>query len=348
MFLFRENLLTTLMTNVMTNSVVTFVRVKYRSIFKHPTQIRLKYYNIVRICGMAGFFTKGFIYATIGALTIESVFTEKVNNESPQGVFILLGSLPSGTGHVILILLLAGVIIYATWRFWEGITGQGYDPSFSKKKNFFRYRLSPLASGLVYLLYGAYIVYLFTLKPPKVGSSVTTSAGSCFPICWRGNIIKEIALGILAFSFTVATITQLIPALTGNFRNELDFDKFRTTIGRGFKFPFLICGHIGFFSRAVLFFLVCFLFWKVLLGDPGSLFLDPHQSTVGQAINSIRNSVWGVIVMTALGIGLIIYGLFAVMCMFFKIFPTPPPSMNLSLPSTQNDVNDSSQIIEGT
>jgi hypothetical protein len=34
---------------------------------------------------------------------------------------------------------------------WEAFTGQGSDKSFSKKKNFFRYRLSPFVSGLVYI-----------------------------------------------------------------------------------------------------------------------------------------------------------------------------------------------------
>jgi len=36
--------------------------------------------------------------------------------------------------------------MYACWRFWEGITGQGSDDAFGKFKNFFKYRLSPLVS----------------------------------------------------------------------------------------------------------------------------------------------------------------------------------------------------------
>ena len=38
------------------------------------------------------------------------------------------------------------VFMYACWRFWEGITGQGSDDAFGKFKNFFKYRLSPLVS----------------------------------------------------------------------------------------------------------------------------------------------------------------------------------------------------------
>ena len=320
-----------------------YVRQTYNDIFQDPSQIRGKYYTAVKVCGRIGFFTKGFIYGTIGGLTIASALTAQVNNESPQGVFILMGSFPSASGHILLILMMSGVSIYALWRFWEGLTGQGYDDRFSRKKNFFRYRLSPLASGIVYVAYDIYIIYLFTLRPAAVGSTIQEESTTCFPVCWRDSIIGKIGLGLLAVAFTIATVTQLIPAFTGNFRNEMDFNKFRGTVGRMVKYPFLISGHIGFLSRAVLFFFVCFLFWKILLSE--GVFVDPKQSTVAQAINIIREYLWGKIIMTVLGIGLIIYGIFAILCMYFKIFPTPPPSMNRSLHRQRNMNNTTRQTM---
>lgn len=298
-------------------------------IFRNPQQIQSSHHNTVEIIGKIGFFTKALIYATIGGLTVDSALSSKVHNESPQGVFILLGSMPNGTGIILLILLLVGVTIYATWRFWEGLYGQGYDPRFSRKKNFFRYRVSPLVSGLVYVLYAIYIIYLFTVDRPEPGSSVQQETSSCFPICWRYSTIGNIGLALLAISFTIATITQLIPALTGNFKNEMDFNKFKGK-SRTFVYIFFPCGHIGFFGRALLFFLICYLFWKILLGD--DINLDPAHSTVSQAINSIKDTVWGRIIMATLGISLLVYSLFALMCIVYKIFPTPPPSQNTSLP----------------
>lgn len=296
-----------------------------------PRQISIHHYNIVRKFGQIGFFTKAFIYATIGGLTLESSSTDAIHNESPQGVFILLGSVPNGAGHVLLVLMLTGVTIYCVWRFWEGLTGQGYDPSFSKKKNFFKYRISPLVSGLVYSIYGAYIIYLFTIEPSPPGvSSLQNEDQSCFPVCWNENTAGKIGLGMLAFIFTIATITQLVPTLTGNFRNEIDFNKLNTKVGKLIRYPFLIAGHLGHFGRAVLFFLVSFLFWKILLGD--IIFLDPKQSTIAQAINSLRENVIGTVIMAILGICLIMYGIYALICIYLKIFPTPPPSTNFSLP----------------
>ena len=311
----------------MTRTVSKWMRRRSNHL-NNPKQIRPKYHKAVSVIGRIGFVTKAFIYATIGALTIQSTFTSKLHNESPQGVFILMGSLPSGTGHVLLIALLCGVIIYCTWRFWEGITGQGYDPRFSRKKNFFRYRLSPIASGGVYMMYAAYIIYLFTLTPNPPGESLQQN-GSCFPICWKNSVIGMIGLGILAVAFSIATLTQLIPAFSGNFRKEMDHSKFGNSIvGRIWRGIFLASGHIGFLARALLFFLVCFLFWNVLLTD--NLKLNPKESTVGQAINALHNHSWTRVIMAILGIGLVIYGCFAVLCAYYKIFPTPPPSTNVT------------------
>jgi hypothetical protein len=306
----------------------------FRAIFKHPIQVRKKHRSIVALVGRIGFLTKSFIYATIGALTATSAFTDKVNNESPQGVFILLGSLPNATGRILLLSMFCGIAIYATWRFWEGLTGQGYDPTYSKKTNFFKYRLSPIASGIVYVAYGAYIIYLFFQQPPPPGESFQPQ-GTCFPICWRHTIIGNIGIALLALAFTIATITQLIVAFTGNFVLETDFSKF-VGIAKYIRIPYLISGRIGFFARAVLFFLVCFLFWNVLFGT--SMALNPNQSTVAQAISNIQSTLWGTIIMGCLGIGLIIYGLFAFLCIFFKIFPTPPPSTNTTM-NTDVDTN---------
>ena len=43
--------------------------------------------------------------------------------------------------------MLVGVVTYIRWRWWEGITQQGANPEYSKAKNFFSFRLSPLVSG---------------------------------------------------------------------------------------------------------------------------------------------------------------------------------------------------------
>lgn len=304
--------------------------------FDNPNQVSRKHYKIVSICGKIGFFTKGFIYGTVGALTCKSAFTTFIENESPQGVFILLESTPTGASEFLLICMLLGVIVYAIWRYWEGLTGQGYDPTYSNKKNFLKFRLIPLGSAIVYTLYGIYVIQLVSDSDEKDEKEIkdgldgsTTSRvedETCFPLCWRETTIKKIGLGLLAVAFTLATLSQLLPAFTGNFYREMD----KTRLGKGFgrivKYPFYFAGHVGYFARAILFFLVCLLFWTVLLGVAPKL--DPTHATVGQAINSTLQYFWGKAILAILGIGLLFFGIFSVLCSFYKIFPTIPPSAN--------------------
>lgn len=43
-----------------------------------------------------------------------------------QGAFVLLSSTGS-VSIVILLIMMAALAAYITWRFWEGLAGQGYD-----------------------------------------------------------------------------------------------------------------------------------------------------------------------------------------------------------------------------
>jgi hypothetical protein len=64
---------------------------------------------------------------------------------------------------------------------WEAITGQGSDTSFSKKNNFFRYRLSPFVSGLVYKAYAYYIIRMIFQTEEEQQNSASSET---FPASW--------------------------------------------------------------------------------------------------------------------------------------------------------------------
>ena len=119
----------------------------------------------------------------------------------------------------------------------EAFSGQGASPSRSKSSNFFKYRLSPFVSGCVYLGYLYYIIQLLIRRshsgpstkprtgttgsagPPTATSS--SSSSSCFPSCWKNSAAGLFGLFIFGFAFVIATITQIIPAVTGQFEQDL-------------------------------------------------------------------------------------------------------------------------------
>lgn len=44
-----------------------------------------------------------------------------------QGAFVLLGTTGASVDIVILLVMMVALCAYITWRFWEGLAGQGYD-----------------------------------------------------------------------------------------------------------------------------------------------------------------------------------------------------------------------------
>ena len=113
-----------------------------------------------------------------------------------QGAFILVGSNSIGTG--LLIVMGACIALYAAWRFWEGITGQGHDAERGKALNFFRYRLSPLVSGGVYSLYA---VFVLTLLPKDTTNRQDQAKNSAFPDSWAHSGIGKTGLCLAGIAF---------------------------------------------------------------------------------------------------------------------------------------------------
>ena len=113
-----------------------------------------------------------------------------------QGAFILVGS--NTIGVPLLVVLAAALITYCIWRFWEAITGQGADAAFGNLKNFFRYRLSPFVSGMVYALY---TVFVISLIPKSRTDRSNSASNSNFPDSWTHSGVGKFGLCIAGIAF---------------------------------------------------------------------------------------------------------------------------------------------------
>ena len=78
-----------------------------------PQDLSVKHRRWLSILGRIGFVAKGFVYAFVGVLTCISAVGNS-QNESPQGVFIFVGSAPNGTNYVYTILLVTGILFSAS------------------------------------------------------------------------------------------------------------------------------------------------------------------------------------------------------------------------------------------
>jgi len=266
--------------------------------------------RVVRFAGATGYFAKGFLYTCIGILIIVSAATPgKSEDESPQGVFKKIASLPSVAGAVILSVLLVGLLAYAIWRLFEAFTGAGSLPTDSKLKSFFRHRLSPFISACVYLSYAAFCIrLLFSISSKPV----------CFPACWRDSVWGTVLLALLGLAFLIAVITQLIPALTGSFRADMRTDRMARHPRSGRIF--LGLGHVGFLGRAALFAALSALFWAYVFWPDRA---ENGGSTISNSLDIFTGSTAGRVVLGLIGVCVLLYGIFAALNAYFKRFVTP-------------------------
>lgn len=283
--------------------------------------VRKKHTAFVKWIGRIGFIAKGIVYGCIGVLTITNVTgawtpNGSEGNESPQGAFLLLGGIPS-IGRSILIVMAVGLVLYIIWRMWESITGQGSDATFGKKKNFFRYRLSPFVSGLVYTAYAYYVIQMIFQTEEEQQHSASSST---FPASWTKSTLGKAGIGILGVAFLIAFVTQIINAVTGNFIKDLKTSEPGTN--KYLAFSLHLLGRIGFGGRAALFCTMSGFFWDSLAQANES----GDKNMVAAAIGKLANSGGGRFFMVVLGVSLVMYALFAVLNAYFKYFPTPPPT----------------------
>ena len=196
------------------------------------------------------------------------------------------------------------------WRFFEAITGQGYDDTMGSWKNFFKYRVSPAVSGIVYATYLGYILALLG----KGSSSGGGGSGG------GGSVLMQVILGI---AFLAAAITQAIPAIKGTFRRDLSRRRLDRWHPPHVRRAVYTLGHIGFAGRGLLFLFLAIMFFRVVF-DSASY---QQNSPLFQAgLEQLTQAVWLRVILFIVGLMVLIYGLFAILNAYFKIFPTPAPS----------------------
>ncbi|KAI9269947.1 hypothetical protein BY458DRAFT_475138 [Sporodiniella umbellata] len=271
--------------------------------------------------GRIGFISKGVVYGCIGVLTLTNLTDAwtpngSKGNESPQGAFLLLGGIPA-IGRSILIVMAVGLCLYIIWRFWEAVTGQGSDASFSKKKNFFRYRLSPFVSGCVYTAYAYYVIHMIFQTEEEQQASASSKT---FPASWAETGIGKAGIVLLGIAFLIAFATQMVNAIKAPFKKDLKTSEPGARKWEAFMINWL--GRIGFFGRAALFGTMSGFFWDSLAQHNES----GDKNMVAAAVGKLANTGGGRFFMGLLGVCLVIYALFAVLNAYYKYFPTPPPT----------------------
>lgn len=276
--------------------------------------VQEKHERAVRWLGKIGWQAKGVVYAILGYLCCKMGGNGELADTSPQGAFVLLGSGKAGKG--LLLVEMGGVALYICWRFWEGITAQGSHPAYSKFKNFFSFRLSPLVSGIVYC---SYLIYCCTLVPKTFKNQTEDATQSDFTRSLHSSWYGRVLLVFLGLAFTAAFVVQVEAVVTRKFHREIKPQLWKTL-----RWATIISGHIGSAGRGAFFLMVAILMYRSVSDDNlGS----KDQNSFGNALSDLRTSKWGRTILFFIGFGLLVYGLYATLVAFVaRQFPTPGPT----------------------
>lgn len=211
-------------------------------------------------------------------------------------------------------------MLTTTLNSWEGFSGQGYDATCSPFGNFFRARLSPIVSGIVYIVY---LVYIGKLLDHSREDRIKSALGStgCFPSCWASDDfwVYRMAVGFFGVAFVIAFITQIQNGFSNRWHKDL---KLEEECSKAEKYIIYTVGHLGFLARAGVFMFVAVFMFKSLRHPA----MVSERDAFSDAINQVISAHGGFIGLWFLGIGLILFGAFAVSNAYYKYFPTPPPS----------------------
>jgi hypothetical protein len=263
--------------------------------------------RFVAILGQVGFAVKSLVYGILGGLICSSAVSNRIVDESPQGVFVLVAGFP--VSNVWMSILAVGVGVYAFWRFSEGVLGQGSSPDLTAFTNCFRFRVSPIVSGTVYVIYCVYIIGLMFY-----GGQTKASPGS--------QLLNPALSAIVAIAFLLGFIAQMVHTVRGQFLDELKDSVFNN---KPLFYAMNLIGRIGFLGRGLLFMLVSVLFWKQLSGTLDSDD-DPDRPSITRALATLHGNKAGRAFLFVVGFSLLVYALFAAMCVVFREFPTRTPT----------------------
>ncbi|WIA33283.1 hypothetical protein OEZ86_006424 [Tetradesmus obliquus] len=306
----------------------------------HPQQVTHKTPDARRRAlawlGRIGWLGKAVVYAMIGGLACQSaavgqgpepeasVGTKSQVTASPQGAFVLLGTTPGGAGIAVLLVMMVALLCYIAWRFGEAFLGQGYDRSFSSKKNFFKFRVSPFVSGAVYC---SYLVFILQLLHTEVTHAPPSPAQETWPATWRHSSLGKAGLALLGLAFLIATCIQLQGVLSKQWHKD-----YRDDAPRWLMRTIFTIGHFGFAGRGAAFLAMAIMFFKDVADADD---VNHTSSMVANALQQLQANRGLRAVLMIIGILLVAYGAFAVLSSWARVFPTQAPSRSRVVPAAQ-------------
>lgn len=245
----------------------------------------------------AGLIAKGIVYCLIGVLAFMAALELGSNSTSSAdqtGVFRFIGQ--QTYGKILLGIVALGLLCYSLWRLIQAIKDTKHEGSDAKGIG---KRLSYAFRGLIY---GA---LAFTAAKIALGSGSSSSNS-------KESLTSQILqqpygqwlVGIIAVGIAIAGFYQLYLAFSDEYKKTVESAGLKSET-ESFMIKF---GKFGYMARGVVWLILSYFFLRAALQSDAQ-----EAGGTASAFRFLENSSYGSILLGAVALGLICYGLFMFM-----------------------------------
>ncbi len=253
----------------------------------------------------AGFFTKGLVYVLLGTLTFMAAFGLGGEISSSENVIEFLVGLP--LGRILIGIVSLGLLAYSLWRFYQAVFLPG---SYSKEENVktgFK-RIRYLYSGIFYgvIAFSFAKPFFDSLQGSSSPMKEKDSNGEEKAALWEllSHDWGRILIWILAALVAGQAIQQFYLAYKASFMKKIDN---YPSIKNEYNF-IRKTGRFGYTARGIVFGIISFFIVQVSLEHSA----NAYKGTEG-ALQYLLTFNYGTILLAAVALGLIGYGIFNIM-----------------------------------
>ena len=237
----------------------------------------------------AGFVAKGLVYTLIGLLAFQIALGGSEQADQ-KGALQAIAEKPGGS--IVLWLMVAGFLGYASWRFSEAAWGRRDETDDMKRTV---KRIGSAASGLVYLT-----LALLAFKTVTSSSSSDSGDVTAKVLEWPGGQALVVCAGLVVIAIAIGLTVRGI---------KTDFEKHLNTgsmSGPTFTAVRRL-GQVGYVARGLVFGLVGVLVIKAAVDhEPGK------AGGFDVALESLAAAPYGRFLLMAAAVGLICFGAYCV------------------------------------
>ncbi|NQX28114.1 DUF1206 domain-containing protein [Microbacteriaceae bacterium VKM Ac-2854] len=240
----------------------------------------------LEILARVGFAASALVHLLLGAVAIRVAFTGQGQSDQ-SGALAEIAKFPGGA--ILLWIVVVGLFALGLWLIVQAVLGIGS----SSKKRWMRSLVS-LGKALAYVALG--VTALSFAQGKAASSSDSTQQASSTLLTLPGGQLLLGAVGVLAAGIGGYFVFK---GVTRRFRDDLTLPVGR--VGR----VVVAAGITGYIAKGVAVFVVGVLFVVA------AATVDPGNATgLDGALKSLASLTFGAIILTAVGIGLIAYGLY--------------------------------------